>query len=54
MKVVNVVLMVLMAALAVKEGADIVQHGATTSNVVFGLLFAMFAVRRYMLMSKYS
>ncbi len=53
MKVVNIVLMVLMALLAVREGIDVVQNGAGI-NVVFGLLFAMFAVRRFMLMSKYS
>jgi hypothetical protein len=54
MKVVNIVLMVLMAALALREGLDIVQHGARGANVIFGLLFAMFAVRRFMLMRKYS
>ena len=54
MKIFNIVMMVLMAILAVREGVDIAQHGADTSNVVFGLLFATFAVRRYMLMSKYS
>ena len=54
MKFLNIGLMVLMAILALREGMDIVQHGASTNNVVFGLLFAMFAVRRFMLMSKYS
>ena len=54
MKVVNIILMVLMAILTLREGMDIVQHGPSTTNVIFGLLFAMFAVRRFMLMSKYS
>jgi small basic protein len=54
MKIFNIIMMVLMAILAVREGLDIAQHGANSGNVVFGLLFAMFAVRRYMLMSKYS
>ncbi len=54
MKYVNIILMVLMAILALREGMDIVQHGASGANVLFGLLFATFAVRRFMLMSKYS
>jgi hypothetical protein len=54
MKVVNIILMVLMAILALREGVDIVQHGPSPAKVIFGLLFAMFAVRRFMLMSKYS
>lgn len=54
MKVINIILMVLMALLAAREGLDIVPHGANTMNVIFGLLFATFAVRRFMLMSNYS
>ena len=54
MKVINIILMVLMRLLAIREGSDIVQHGANAANVIFGLLFATFAVRRFMLMSKYS
>ena len=54
MKYVNIILMVLMGILALREGMDMVQHGADSSNVIFGLLFATFAVRRFMLMSKYS
>ena len=54
MKIVNIILMVLMTALALREGMDIVQRGPSTTNVIFGLLFATFAVRRFMLMSKYS
>ena len=54
MKIVNIVVMVLMGLLCLREGADIVQHGANTWNVLFCLVFAAFAVRRFMLMSKYS
>jgi hypothetical protein len=54
MKIVNIVLMVLMGLLAIREGMDIVQHGANSWNVIFCLLFGAFAVRRFMLMSKYS
>jgi len=54
MKVMNIVLMVLMGALAVREGLDIAQRGPTSWNVIFCLLFAAFAVRRAMLMSKFS
>jgi hypothetical protein len=51
MKIVNIILMVLMAILALREGMDIVRHGASATNVLFGVLFATFAVRRFMLMS---
>lgn len=54
MKAFNLIMMVLMGILALREGFDIAQHGPDTGNVVFGLLFAMFAVRRFMLMSRYS
>jgi hypothetical protein len=54
MKVINIILMVLMALLALREGLDMVKNGASSSNIIFGLLFAMFAVRRFMLMSKFS
>ena len=54
MKIVNIILMVLMATLALREAVTIVQHGPSTGRVIFALLFATFAVRRYMLMSKYS
>ena len=49
MKMLNIVLMVLMALLSLREGADIAQHGANGHNVLFCLLFAAFAVRRFML-----
>ena len=54
MKIVNIILMVLMAILALRVGLDIVQHGPSPTKVIFGLLFATLAVRRLMLMSKYS
>ena len=50
MKVLNIVLMLLMGALAIREAMDIAQHGATSSNVLFCLVFSAFAVRRFMLM----
>lgn len=53
-KTLNLVIMVIMALLAAREGMDIVQHGANSWNVLFFLLFAAFAVRRFMLMSKFS
>lgn len=54
MKYVNIILMVGMALLAVREGLDIVQNGPSPTKVIFAVLFATFAVRRFMLMSKYS
>lgn len=54
MKIVNIILMVLMGILALREGMYIVQHGPSPTRVIFCLLFATFAVRRFMLMSKYS
>ena len=54
MKVVNIIVMVLMAILALLEGVNMVQHGMTPARVIFGLLFATFAVRRFMLMRNYS
>ena len=49
MKMLNIVLMILMALLAIRQGLDIAEHGANSHNVLFGLLFAAFAVRRFML-----
>jgi len=54
MRILNIVMMVLMGLLALREGFDIVQHGPSPTKVIFALLFATFAVRRYMLISKYS
>ena len=51
-KTLNLVLMVLMACLALREGYDIMTNGANTYNVLFGLLFTAFAVRRFMLFSR--
>ena len=52
MKYVNMILMVAMALLAVREGMEIAQHGPSPAHVLFAILFATFAVRRFMLMSK--
>jgi hypothetical protein len=48
-KTLNLVLMVLMAALSVAEGYNIVQNGASARNVIFCMLFAAFAVRRFLI-----
>jgi hypothetical protein len=53
-KTLNLVLMILMAALAVVEGVNIAQNGANARNVLFCLLFAAFALRRLMIHSKLS
>jgi len=46
--------MILMAALAVVEGVNIVHIGANARNVLFCLLLTAFAVRRLMIHSKLS
>jgi hypothetical protein len=51
-KTLNFVLMILMAGLAAAEGFNIVQNGATARNVLFCLLFAAFAVRRFLIHQK--
>ena len=53
-KTLNLVLMILMAGLAVVEGYGIVQNGANARNVLFCLLFAAFAVRRFLIHQKLS
>ena len=53
-KTLNLVLMILMAGLAVAEGYGIVQNGANARNVLFCLLFAAFAVRRFLIHQKLS
>lgn len=53
-KTLNLVLMILMAALAVAEGVNIAQNGANARNVIFMLLFAAFAVRRLLIHQKLS
>jgi hypothetical protein len=53
-KTLNLVLMLVMAALAVSEGVNIAQTGATSRNVLFCLLFAAFAVRRVLIHQKFS
>lgn len=51
-KTMNLVFMILMAALAVVEGYSIVQNGANARNVLFCLVFAAFAVRRFLIHQK--
>lgn len=53
-KTFNLILMILMAALAVVEGYNIVQNGANARNVLFCLLFTAFAVRRLLIHQKLS
>ena len=53
-KTLNLVLMILMAALAVAEGMNIFENGASARNVLFCLLFAAFAPRRFMIHTKLS
>ena len=54
MKTVNIALMILMAGLSFREGMDIATHGANGNNVLFCLLFAAFAVRRFLLWQRGS
>lgn len=53
-KTLNLILMLLMSALAVVEGVNIAQNGANARNVLFCLLFAAFAVRRFLIHQKLS
>ena len=53
-KTIDLVLLILMAALSVVEGVNIVQNGANARNVLFCLLFAVFALRRVMIHNKLS
>lgn len=53
-KTLNLVLMILMAGLCVVEGYSIAQNGANARNVLFCLLFAAFAVRRFLIHQKLS
>jgi hypothetical protein len=53
-KTLNLVLMILMAGLSLVEGYNIVQNGATGRNVLFCLLFAAFAVRRFLIHQKFA
>ena len=46
--------MILMAALAVFEGYNIAQYGASPRNVILCLLFAAFAVRRFLIHQKFA
>jgi hypothetical protein len=51
-KTLNLILMILMAGLSVVEGVNIAQNGANARNVLFCLLFAAFAVRRFLIHQK--
>jgi len=46
--------MILMAALAAREGYSIAHDGANSWNVLFCLLFLAFAVRRFLIHQKLS
>ena len=49
MRMVNDLIMVLMAVLALWELYQMHQHGVTPIGVVFFLLFSAFAVRRFLI-----
>ena len=51
-KTLNLILMILMAALSAVEGYSIVRNGANARNVLVCLLFAAFAVRRFLIHQK--
>lgn len=53
-KTLNLIIMVLMFALAAREGYMIATSGATAANVIFLLLFAAFGVRRLLIHNKLS
>lgn len=53
-KTLNLIIMVLMFALAIKEGYSIMQNGANSTNIIFFLLFAAFGVRRLLIHNKLS
>jgi len=48
-KTLNLIIMILMAGLAIAEGLNIARNGPSARNVIFCLLFAAFAVRRFMI-----
>jgi uncharacterized membrane protein len=54
MKILNIVMMVLMALLCGRELLDMANNGVNSTNALFAAVFGAFAVRRAMLMSKYS
>ena len=53
-KTFNLIIMVLMFALAINELYRIVQYGANSTNILFLLLFSAFAVRRLLIHNKLS
>ena len=54
MRTFNFLVMILTALLCAACAYDIAQHGAGTWNTLFFLTFGTFAVRRFMLRSRYS
>ena len=50
-KTFNLILMILMFALAIREGYSIVHSGANSGNVLFCLVFTAFGVRRLLIHS---
>ena len=53
-KTFNLIIMVLMFALAARQVYVIYQVGANTTNVIFLLLFLAFAIRRLLIHNKLS
>ncbi len=53
-KTFNLIIMVLMFALAIGEGYNIAQNGANSRNVIFLLLFGAFGLRRLLIHNKLS
>ena len=51
-KTFNLIIMILMFALAIREGYSIVHNGANSGNVLFCLVFTAFAVRRLLIHNK--
>lgn len=54
MKILNAVIMVLMSLLCGRELMDMAQHGVNGTNALFAAVFAAFAIRRFVIMTKYS
>jgi len=48
----NLVFMIIMFVLAGREAYDILQNGANGTNVLFLVIFSLFAIRRVMIQMK--
>jgi len=48
----NLILMIIMAILAGREAMDISQNGANNTNMLFLVIFSIFAIRRFMIHQK--